>query len=244
MKKCLSVAFLAMMSLATLGQLPKPVSDKLQNIQDASYAYGYAMAVQHLTRDAEGIAFDDFVQGMKDYMDRKAPRVKANKRQELVRFYNKELTKVKAKQFQADSQQMLAKSQAFIKKNSQNQDIQVNDQGIQYQIIQEGTGKAVTMNDVVRLSYTLDTLSGELSQSQRAYSIKASLFKRGWMSVLVGMKAGSTLKVFVPPKPELFKFGSGYKTKAADVQIYNVKVIKAYPFVDEVTTQSSTGRSN
>lgn len=200
------------------------------NINDASYAYGYAMATQHLTLNGKGISIKDFWQGMQDYIDGKKARTSGEDQLKLVEYYQSTLNEIKADQLRADSAGLLAKSQEFLAKNAQQKGVHVNEEGIQYRVIKSGDGRASTEQDVIKFNVSMKTLSGQDSRPTTETAIKANAFKKGWMSLLKGHKIGSELEIFVPPRPELFNRGIAAKTEASDVIIYDVKILDIYPY--------------
>lgn len=200
------------------------------NITDASYAFGYAMAEQYLTRDGQGISVKDFIQGMQDYVNKKPSRIPMGQRPILVRYYDGTIREVKANQLQEENSVMLASSKKFLKENATKEGVKTNKEGIQYRIIQKGKGTPATDNDIIQFKYSTSTLSKQEQKPEQTMSVKGGAMKKGWLSALNGVREGEELEIFVPPNPRYFQRGVAAITLAADVSIYKVKVTKIMPY--------------
>ncbi len=90
---------------------------------------------------------------------------------------------------------------AFLEKNKESGDITVTDSGLQYQLIEEGTGKKPGEKDYVLVHYTGTTIDGEEFDSSRGGEPvinRAQGWIRGFNEGLAMSTEGSKYRIFIP----------------------------------------------
>ena len=103
----------------------------------------------------------------------------------------------------------LEKGKSFLESNKANEGVQVTDSGLQYQLIEEGSGEALTADDVVLVDLTGTSIHGEefintadqgqpLPVDLGATANAGGLSIPGLVEALQLVPAGSKLKVFIP----------------------------------------------
>lgn len=94
------------------------------------------------------------------------------------------------------------KGQAFLSKNKEVAGVVTLPSGLQYQVLQEGTGARPTLEDQVKVHYSGRTLDGNEFDSsyKRGEPAEFGLAQviKGWTEVLQLMPVGSKWKVFIP----------------------------------------------
>lgn len=124
------------------------------------------------------------------------------------------------------------KAKAFLEKNKAEKGVITTASGLQYMIVQEGTGKSPTVNDQVTAHYVGTLLDGtEFDNSiKRGQPITFPVngVIPGWQELLPLMKIGQKVKCWIPPE-------LGYGPRAAgripsnSMLIFEVELIDVKP---------------
>jgi len=95
-------------------------------------------------------------------------------------------------------------SQAFLEQNAKEPGVTTTASGLQYQIIEEGTGKSPAATDKVTVNYRGTTVEGNEFDSSYARGEPASFplngVIKGWTEGLQLVKEGGKIKLFIPPE--------------------------------------------
>jgi FKBP-type peptidyl-prolyl cis-trans isomerase FklB len=91
---------------------------------------------------------------------------------------------------------------AFLEKNRQAEGVQELPGGIQYQVIQEGTGPRPQLKDTITAHYAGRLLSGKEFDSSfrrgQPFTARITALIRGWQQVLPMMPTGSRWRIWIP----------------------------------------------
>lgn len=95
-----------------------------------------------------------------------------------------------------------AKGVAFLSENKQKTGVVALGNGLQYKIIEKGTGAKPTKDDTVTVEYTGRLINGQIFDSTektgKPATFKVSQVIPGWTQILQLMPAGSIWEVYVP----------------------------------------------
>lgn len=126
----------------------------------------------------------------------------------------------------------VAKATAFLAKNKSEKGVITTASGLQYMIIQEGTGKSPTATDQVTAHYVGSLLDGtEFDNSMKRgqpITFPVNGVIPGWQELLPLMKVGQKVKCWIPPQ-------LGYGPRAAgripsnSMLIFEVELIDVKP---------------
>ncbi|MGL5683508.1 MAG: FKBP-type peptidyl-prolyl cis-trans isomerase [Marinifilaceae bacterium] len=107
----------------------------------------------------------------------------------------------------------LKKGQEFLEANAKKDGVEVIEDGIQYKVIQEGTGAKPTETDVVKVHYTGTLLNGEKFDSSvdRGEPAEFQLNRviPGWTKALQQMPVGSKWVIYIPADQAYGQRGGG-----------------------------------
>ena len=98
----------------------------------------------------------------------------------------------------------LAAGTAFLTKNATRPEVKTLESGLQYEVLQEGSGKQPKLADWVNVRYRGMHLDGtvfsesDLNNEPEMVSVKNSLI--GWRLALLNMKVGSKWRIYLPPR--------------------------------------------
>lgn len=167
--------------------------------QKATYAIGQQIG-QNLK--GQNIDFDPAVlaQSIKDVKEGKTPMLTSEQMQQaLVKLQEN----INQKQAEA-AEKNKAEGLAFLEKNKSEPGVKTTASGLQYVIVQEGTGKVPTTNDTVKAHYKGTLINGQQFDSSydrgQPSEFPVSGVIRGWTEALTMLKVGSKVKLFIPPE--------------------------------------------
>jgi FKBP-type peptidyl-prolyl cis-trans isomerase FklB len=96
----------------------------------------------------------------------------------------------------------LEKGNAFLKKNGKRAGVISTDSGLQYEILEEGTGESPQEEDSVDVHYHGTLINGEVFDSSLERDVPASFAVngviKGWTEAIILMNVGSKWKLFIP----------------------------------------------
>jgi len=109
----------------------------------------------------------------------------------------------RAEEQRAEAEKALVESQAFLAENAGKEGVQTTASGLQYRIVEEGTGKSPTTADTVTVHYRGTRVDGTEFDSSYSRGQPATFplqgLIAGWTEALPMMKEGAKWQLFVPP---------------------------------------------
>ncbi len=100
------------------------------------------------------------------------------------------------------SQENLEAGKAFLEKNKSNAGVITLDNGLQYQILQEGSGEKPAETDTVKVHYHGTLMDGTVFDSSvdrgEPVSFSLDMVIEGWQKIIPLMPKGSKWKVWIP----------------------------------------------
>ena len=169
-----------------------------------SYAIGLGIGQNLLGMGAKGIAVDDFAQAIKDVLEGNQTAISHQEAREIVNKYFEELeTKMNAANIE---------------------------QGKQYEVITEGTGKKAQATDQVKCHYEGTLIDGTLFDSSIKRGQPAVFGVNqvipGWVEALQLMPEGSKWKLFIPSELAYGAQGAGEMIPPHSTLVFEVELIE------------------
>lgn len=175
----------------------------------ASYGIGLSMG-QNLKQQDLGLSLDQVIQGIKDGYSGAAPKVDAAEIQQALEVLQQQFVSRQREMIvkrQAEMQAEAAKNQnvgqAYLEANKKKPGVKTTASGLQYQILQPGTGPSPKPTDTVKVNYTGTTIDGTVfdSTDQHGQPAVFPLNKviKGWTEGIPLMKVGGKARFVLPP---------------------------------------------
>ena len=160
--------------------------------------FGAQVREQIMQQGLRDIEPDAFAIGVRDILSGLDSRVTE---EELREAFAAIRTKMQ-EDLAARAQESLERGQAFLAENKNAEGVVALDSGLQYRIVQEGTGPKPGPGDEVQAHYTGKLLNGEEFDSSVARGEPVRLHVAqvipGWQEALVMMPAGSIWELWIP----------------------------------------------
>ncbi|MDH3691549.1 MAG: FKBP-type peptidyl-prolyl cis-trans isomerase [Gammaproteobacteria bacterium] len=169
--------------------------------QRFSYAVGFQVGQQLQQRlTQEGMELDAvaFVEAIQDVLNGNDPKLAL---EEMQAAYQAGITERQQAREQIAGENLEA-GQAFLEENKAKEGIVETESGMQYRVMQEGTGETPAVTDTVIVHYEGKLINGTKFDSSYARGTPATFpvngIIPGWQEALQLMKVGAIWEVFIP----------------------------------------------
>ncbi len=214
------------MALAAVAILPVTgQKSKLAGTEDSlSYALGVAN-YKYYVGDSININTKMFSKGMIDASKDKALMNDTTASAFIVSYMQR---REKAR-LMAQYGQQLEAAKTWFADNSTKEGVVTTASGLQYKILQEGTGATPGPEDVVTVHYTGKTIDGTKFDSSydrgEPAQFRVSDVIRGWVEGLQLMKEGSRMMLYIPYDLAYGERGAGNIIKPFETLIFEVELL-------------------
>lgn len=182
----------------------KPAAAQLELKSDkdkASYAFGLNMG-KGMRHDSVDLDPAIFYRGMKDGLAGGKPLLTDDEARAVITAFQTELRKQQQERIQALSEANKKAGDAFLAENKTKPDVVTTASGLQYKILQEGTGPKPSAGDVIVCNYRgtlLDNTEFDSSAKHgQPLTTPVTGVIRGWTEALQLMPVGSKWQLFIP----------------------------------------------
>lgn len=171
-------------------------------IDSVSYSIGYLQGSGLAQEGVTDIDIDNFVAGMQTAFEEGEAEMDNMAMQMIIQEYLSNLQAERAVRQSQEAEANRAEAQEFLEENAQREDVMVTESGLQYRVIEEGTGERPEATDEVEVHYRGTTVSGEEFDSSHSRGQTATFPLNqvipGWTEGVQLMTVGSTYEFFVP----------------------------------------------
>lgn len=176
------------------------LSNKLDSL---SYSFGYLQGSSLSNEGVDEIDMKNYVAGLQTGIDTVDTSLIDNMAmQTLIQTYLQELEMRRIQKQEAAAAGNRERGEAFLEENLQNSEVHETDSGLQYQVLEEGSGESPTAENQVRVHYEGRLLSDEVFDSSyergQPATFPLSRVIPGWTEGLQLMKEGAKYRFFIP----------------------------------------------
>jgi FKBP-type peptidyl-prolyl cis-trans isomerase FklB len=170
--------------------------------------------------------FDAFTMAVKDSLAGKPPKLNQDEITSTVEEYRQELARVE----QERATKALEEGRKFLQANKSSEGVVELPSGLQYKVIQAGSGKSPGADDTVEVNYRGTLIDGtEFDSSYKrgeSISFKVTGVIKGWTEALQLMKEDAKWQLFIPSDLAYGQRGSGGSIGPNATLIFDVELIK------------------
>lgn len=180
------------------GQAPAIDKNKL------SYAIGFQLGSEFRDKQAD-IDLPTVIRGLQDAHAGREATVPAAEMQQNLAAYQEKMLNEARQRLQQLAAENKTRSDRFMAENRSKTGIQTLPNGIQYRVIEAGSGRSPTASSEVSIHYrgSIAATGLEFDSSfarGQPVTFKVDEVLRGWQEVLPRMKIGDHWQVFLPPE--------------------------------------------
>lgn len=199
-------------------------SDMKDFPDSVSYSIGYDIGNNLKTQDIE-IKNRMIMQGIFDGMKDSVMLLDANERQQILSRFQQQMMSKRTE----DADKNKAKGEDFLAENKQKEGVKVSDSGLQYKVVEEGTGKSPSKGDKVKVHYKGTLIDGTVFDSSydrgQPLEIGVGRVIPGWTEALQKMKVGAKWKLFIPSDLAYGEQGAGNIIGPNETLIFEVELL-------------------
>lgn len=171
----------------------KELEDGMDSI---SYLLGANMAQTLDMNSLHSVDYDMFIKGMSDIFEHNELKVHQDS---ILLYINNYFKKLRAERSKIN----LAEGNAFMEDNKAKEGVITTESGLQYKVIQEGTGPSPEFKDIARCKYKATTIDGEVFKTSgedgEFEELKINRLIAGLAEGLQLMKQGAKYMLYIPP---------------------------------------------
>ena len=189
-----------------------------------SYAFGINFT-QSMMRQGAPLDADAVYMAIKDALSNSAPRLSAEAMDTVLRSAAQKAGEKK----KAMAGENLTKGKAFMDKNKAKKGVTTLPDGLQYEVLRDGTGAQPSADNTVKVHYTGTLIDGrEFDSSKRAgkpVSFPVNGVIEGWSKILPLMKVGARWLVTIPPELAYGVNGSGAVIGPNETLVFEIELL-------------------
>ncbi len=222
MKKSLLliIAVIAISSCKTNKSMEQTVLDT--DLKKASYSLGVTAGTYYLRQGFDSVDVDAFSDGFRAAISGGELQMnEAEANMFLQDFFTKAST--------AGAEKAKAEGAAFLEENGKREGVITTESGLQYEVINEGTGAHPRLTDKVRTHYHGTLINGTVFDSSvergEPISFKVDGVIAGWTEALQLMKVGAKWRLFIPYDLAYGERGAGQDIGPFSTLIFDVELL-------------------
>jgi FKBP-type peptidyl-prolyl cis-trans isomerase FklB len=188
-----------------------------------SYALGLGIGQQIKSMNIENFSIEDFAKSISDVMEDKETAFTSREAQVMLQEFFQKKQKEEAEKF-------IAEGKAYLDENAKKESVTVTKRGLQYEVLQEGTGKSPKATDTVRCHYEGRLLDGSVFDSSYKRGEPADFGLNqvipGWTEGVQLMKEGAKYRFTIPYLLAYGEQGAGASIPPFSTLVFDVELIK------------------
>lgn len=171
--------------------------------QKVSYGMGLVLG-ERMSNDLPDLQMEQFLQGIQHGHagDQETQRMSREEIQQALMAYQQELQQEQSQQMEELAQKNQEAGEAFLAENADREEVETTESGLQFEVLEQGSGDKPAATDTVQVHYTGELLSGEVFDSSRERGEPVTFALNqvipGWTEGLQLMSEGARYKLYIP----------------------------------------------
>lgn len=215
------------------------------DLQKVSYAIGLNMG-QSMNQQGAEFDLEVLFAGLEDGYQGDEPLLDQAELQQVLQAFQQEMMAKQQRQFQEELAANQAAAEAFLSENAQKEGVQQTESGLQYEILEPGTGDRPAAEDTVTVNYSGTLLDGTQFDSSYDRGQPATFglgqVISGWTEALQLMQEGAKWKLWVPPALGYGEQGAPPRIGPNEVLVFELELLEVVDTAEEA--EEPTGASS
>ena len=196
-----------------------------------SYALGHNIGHQLIGMGlGKSLNIDDYATAIRDVMEGRPEQMSSAEVQQVLEHYFSELEERQQAEAAERGKTARAEGEAFLAENKKKNGVVTTASGLQYTVLQEGTGRQPKASDTVRCHYEGRLIDGTVFDSSYRRGVPADFGLRqvisGWTEGVQLMKEDAKYRFFIPYNLAYGERGAGADIPPYAALIFDVELIK------------------
>ena len=166
-----------------------------QDIHAVSYCIGLSVADSLAQQELDGIDPQVMAEAIADVFQGRTPKFSPEQANQVIQQYLQDVMASKFEVYKKEGEEFLAD-------NAKKEGIHTTASGLQYEIVEEGTGVKPTANDTVKVHYHGTLIDGTVFDSSISRGLPATFgvhqVIKGWTEALQLMPVGAKYRLYIP----------------------------------------------
>lgn len=202
------------------------MTDKYSSVEtQASYGIGFQMGEQLKGNPFEGLCIDSVVDGIRDAFAGNSQQVDNNTLRDAFGEIHQRMQAAKAEL----NKDAIAEGEAFLDKNAQRDEVTVTESGLQYEVLEQGSGEKPNADSTVRTHYHGSLINGNVFDSSyergQPAEFPVSGVIKGWTEALQMMPVGAKWRLYVPHQLAYGEQGAGAAIAPFSTLVFDVELL-------------------
>lgn len=190
-----------------------------------SYTIGADMG-QNFKRQSIDINPKAVSQGLADVLAGGDLKMSKDQMRQTLQDFQKELIAKRLAQYKKEADKNQKAGEQFLSENKAKPGVMSTSSGLQYKVLQAGTGNKPTKTDTVKVEYTGKLLNGTVfDKSDKPAMLQLDRVIPGWTEALQMMKEGAKWEVYIPAKLAYGPRGFGREIGPNQTLIFNIHLL-------------------
>ncbi len=225
--KIFVVIFLTTITLNA--QTNKEQKMKLVSEQDSiSYSIGQSIG-KNLSDPNFDLNYEAVIEGIKDAMVNHTSIMSEEEMNKVMTAFNNKIMSKRNAVVNEMKEKNSALSKAFLEANKQKEGVKVLPDGLQYKVINSGTGASPSATDNVKVHYKGTLITGEEFDSSyrrgEPTEFGVNQVIKGWTEILQLMKVGDKWEVYIPSELAYGENGAGQMIGPNAALIFEIELL-------------------
>ena len=196
-----------------------------------SYALGHNIGHQLIGMGlGKSLNIDDYAAAIRDVMEGRPEQMSAAEVQQVLQHFFSELEERQQAEAAERGRVARADGEAFLQRNKLRPEVTTTPSGLQYEVLQQGTGRQPKASDTVRCHYEGRLLDGTVFDSSYRRGMPADFGLRqvisGWTEGVQLMKEGAKYRFYIPYNLAYGEHGAGADIPPYAALIFDVELIE------------------
>jgi len=179
-----------------------PSADLSSEADSVSYSIGYLQGSGMAQEGMTDIDMKNFLAGFQQALSETDPELEMGSMQQIIQGYMMEVQQRQEMEREEQAEGNRAEGQTFLEENAEREDVQVTESGLQYRVIEEGSGERPSAEDEVEVHYRGTLITGEEFDSSykndQTVTFPLNQVIPGWTEGVQLMREGATYEFFIP----------------------------------------------
>ncbi|MGB6018792.1 MAG: FKBP-type peptidyl-prolyl cis-trans isomerase [Sulfurimonadaceae bacterium] len=197
--------------------------------EKVGYAIGLQIGGQLLTTK-DALNSEALILGLQDALAEKAPRLTNEEMQAAKMAFQQQVQERAQKEMAQLVEKNKAEGEAFLTQNKTKEGVVTLPSGLQYKVVQVGTGDTPKETDTVVTHYTGTLINGQVFDSsvQRGEpaTFPVSGVIAGWTEALQHMKVGAKWQLFIPADLAYGERGAGQMIAPNSTLLFDIELLE------------------
>ncbi len=219
------IGFFLLAGVCLAGEKPELKSEN----DRVSYSLGQQIG-SDFKRQGVDLNPELLVQGIQDAMSGTKPRMTEQEMRTTLADLKKRIVTARREEQKKAAEKNLAEGKKFLEKNAKKERVKTLPSGLQYKVIEKGSGNSPKKTDSVTVNYKGTLIDGTEFDSSYKRG-KPATFRvegviAGWTEGLLLMKPGAKWQLFIPSNLAYGERGAGTRIGPNSTLIFEVELIR------------------